>query len=44
MANGGEPCRHKQADENMDKMKQALVGTMTYFQLVYPGDRFQHQP
>lgn len=26
----------KQADENMDKMKQALVGTMTYFQLVYP--------
>ena len=25
----------KQADENMDKMKQALVGTMTYFQLVY---------
>ena len=26
----------KQADENMDKMKQALVGTMTYFQLVDP--------
>lgn len=26
----------KQADENMDKMKRALVGTMTYFQQVYP--------
>ena len=32
----------KQADENMDKMKQALVGTMTYFQLVYP--EIEHQP
>ena len=26
----------KQTYEHIDKMKQALVGTMTYFQLVYP--------
>lgn len=30
----------KQSDENMDKMKRALVGTMTYFQSVYPGIDF----
>ena len=26
----------KQADENMDDMKQAIGGTMNYFQSVYP--------
>ena len=30
----------KQSDENIDKMKRALVGTMTYFQSVYPGIDF----
>lgn len=30
----------KQADENMDKMKNSLVGTMEYFQRVYPDIDF----
>ena len=30
----------KQADENMDKMKNSLVGTMNYFQRVYPDIDF----
>lgn len=30
----------KQADENMDKMKNSLVGTMRYFQRVYPDIDF----
>lgn len=30
----------KQADENMDKMKKSLVGTMKYFQRVYPDIDF----
>lgn len=30
----------KQADENMDKMKNSLVGTMSYFQRVYPDIDF----
>lgn len=30
----------KQADENMDKMKQALSGTMRYFQQMYPDIDF----
>ncbi len=30
----------KQADENMDKMKQALNGTMNYFKSVYPDIEF----
>lgn len=30
----------KQADENMDKMKQALNGTMDYFKKVYPDIDF----
>lgn len=30
----------KQADENMDKMKKSLVGTMKYFQKVYPDIDF----
>lgn len=30
----------KQADENMDKMKRSLVGTMEYFQRVYPDIDF----
>ncbi len=30
----------KQADENMDKMKNSLVGTMKYFQRVYPDIDF----
>ena len=30
----------KQADENMDKMRNSLVGTMNYFQRVYPDIDF----
>ena len=30
----------KQADENMDKMKNSLIGTMEYFQRVYPDIDF----
>ena len=30
----------KQADENMDQMKNALVGTMDYFQWMYPDIEF----
>ena len=30
----------KQADENMDDMKQAISGTMSYFQSVYPDIEF----
>jgi multidrug efflux pump subunit AcrB len=30
----------KQADENMDEMKQALVGTMEYFRWMYPDIDF----
>lgn len=30
----------KQADENMDKMKNSLIGTMNYFQRVYPDIDF----
>lgn len=30
----------KQADENMDDMKQAIGGTMNYFQSVYPDIEF----
>ncbi|TYK31912.1 efflux RND transporter permease subunit [Bacteroides pyogenes] len=30
----------KQADENMDKMKSSLIGTMNYFQRVYPDIDF----
>ena len=30
----------KQADENMDKMKKSLIGTMNYFQRVYPDIDF----
>ncbi len=30
----------KQADENMDKMRNSLVGTMEYFQRVYPDIDF----
>lgn len=30
----------KQADENMDQMKNALVGTMGYFQRMYPDIEF----
>lgn len=30
----------KQADENMDDMKQAIAGTMDYFQRVYPDIEF----
>ena len=30
----------KQADENMDDMKQAIIGTMNYFRKVYPDIEF----
>lgn len=30
----------KQADENMDNMKEALVGTMDYFKEIYPNIEF----
>lgn len=30
----------KQADENMDKMKEALTGTMNYFKSIYPDIDF----
>ena len=30
----------KQADENMDDMKQAITGTMNYFRKVYPDIEF----